>query len=53
MSADFLSRVEAAKKLSVSVKHLDNMIRRGQLKAVRAGRRVLVPTAALSDLPRA
>ena len=39
----FLSRLEAAKRLNVSVRSVDRAIARGELKSRRFGARVLVP----------
>ena len=43
-----LSRVAAADSLGVCTKTVDNMIRRGEIKAVKIGRRVLIPEERLA-----
>ena len=43
-----LSRVAAADSLGVCTKTIDNMIRRGEIKAVKIGRRVLIPEERLA-----
>ena len=44
-----LSRTAAAKQLGLNVRTIDAMIRRQQIKAIRIGRRVLIPEAALGQ----
>ena len=44
-----LSRSAAAKQLGLNVRTVDAMIRRQQIKAIRIGRRVLIPEAALGQ----
>jgi excisionase family DNA binding protein len=41
--------MESAEQLSISQKEVRRLIERGDLKAVRLGRRVLVPAQALAD----
>ena len=43
-----LSRVAAADSLGVCTKTIDNMIRRREIKAVKIGRRVLIPESHLA-----
>ena len=43
-----LSRVAAADSLGVCTKTIDNMIRRREIKAVKIGRRVLIPEERLA-----
>lgn len=50
VAAGVLTRPEAAEFLRVHPRHVDAMIRRGELPAVRIGRRVLVPKNALIDV---
>ena len=42
-----LSRNAAAKQLGLNVRTIDAMIRRREIKAIRIGRRVLIPEADL------
>ena len=42
-----LSRAATARELGVCDRTIDSMIRRGEIKAIRIGRRVLIPEAAL------
>jgi excisionase family DNA binding protein len=51
-SPDAISVVEAASLLGISVGLTRSAIRTGQLRAVRVGRRVLVPRQAIADLLR-
>ena len=44
-----LSRAKAARELGICTKTIDNMIRRKRIKAVRIGRRVLIPELALGQ----
>ncbi|MCP4006328.1 MAG: helix-turn-helix domain-containing protein [bacterium] len=44
-----LSVDETAERLSVHPQTIHAMIRRGELRAIRAGRRVLVPIQAIED----
>jgi excisionase family DNA binding protein len=41
---------EAAERLSLSKGHLYNLIQRGQLRAVRLGRRTLIPASEIDRL---
>ena len=43
-----LSRVAAAEALAVHPRTIDAMIRRGEIKAVKIGRRVLIPEERLA-----
>ena len=45
-----VTRAQAAEELSVSVRTIDRLIRRGQLEAVRIGRCVLVSVASLERI---
>ena len=47
-----LSRHDAAKALSVSVRSVDYMISRGELPARKWGKRTLIPRAALERFAR-
>ena len=47
-----LSRRDAARALSISIRTLDYMIARGQLAARKVGSRVLIPRAALERFAR-
>jgi excisionase family DNA binding protein len=44
-----LSRAATAKELGICARTVDSMIRRGEIKAVRIGRRVLIPEEALGQ----
>ena len=44
------SKKEAAAATSLSVRGIDYLIKRGQLKAVRVGRRVIIPAQELERL---
>lgn len=48
----FLSKREAARMLSISVRTVDNLIGRKELSARRVGRRVLIPRKALEEFTR-
>ena len=43
-----LSRVAAAEALAVNPRTIDAMIRRGEIRAVKIGRRVLIPEERLA-----
>jgi len=43
----FLSRLETARLLCVSERHIDSLILQGLLRSIRAGRRVLISRASL------
>ena len=45
-----LSRETVAEELGVCTKTVDNLIRRQEIKAVKLGRRVLIPEGALTKL---
>lgn len=47
---DVLTTAQAAAALQVDVKTVRSMIRRGELRAVRCGRLIRVPKAALVEL---
>ena len=44
-----LSRNAAAKQLGLNVRTIDAMIRRKEIKAIKVGRRVLIPEAVLGQ----
>jgi len=44
-----LSRNAAAKQLGLNVRTIDAMIRRSEIKAIKVGRRVLIPEVALGQ----
>ena len=44
-----LSRSAAAKQLGLNVRTIDAMIRRKEIKAIKIGRRVLIPEAVLGQ----
>ena len=44
-----LSRAATARELGICARTVDNMIRRGEIKAIRIGRRVLIPELALGQ----
>ena len=52
MEQILVSRQEAAKALSISVRSLDYMIARGELPARKLGKRTLIPRAALEKFAR-
>lgn len=47
-----MSKREAARMLSLSVRTIDNLILQRELKATRVGRRVLIPRKALEEFAR-
>ena len=52
MEQILVSRQDAAKALSVSVRSVDYMIARGELPARKLGKRTLIPRAALERFAR-
>ena len=44
-----LSRNAAAKQLGISIRTIDAMIRRQEIKAIKVGRRVLIPEVVLGQ----
>jgi len=52
MNVAFFSRNEAAVALSISVRLLDYLRSRGELAAVKIGRRVLIPRAEVERFVR-
>ena len=52
MEQILVSRQDAAKALSVSVRSVDYMIARGELPARKLGKRTLIPRAALEKFAR-
>jgi excisionase family DNA binding protein len=45
MNAVCIGRAQAAEALNLSLRGIDYLIARGQLRAIRVGRRVLIPRA--------
>jgi excisionase family DNA binding protein len=45
MNAVCIGRAQAAEALDLSLHGIDHLIARGQLRAIRVGRRVLIPRA--------
>jgi excisionase family DNA binding protein len=45
MNAVCIGRAQAAEALDLSLRGIDYLIARGQLRAIRVGRRVLIPRA--------
>lgn len=52
MEQILVSRQDAAKALSVSVRSVDYMISRGELPARKLGKRTLIPRASLEKFAR-
>ena len=50
MSADYLTREQAAERLKVSVTSIDRMVRDGRIAHVRVGRVVRIPEEAFAAL---
>lgn len=44
------TRDQAARQLDVSIRHVDRLIKLGQLRAVRIGRLIRIPRDALDEL---
>lgn len=49
---ELLTKSEAAKKLRISVRHLENQIRARALSVIKIGRRVLVEPAELAKFKK-
>lgn len=49
----YLTVAEAADLLRVNVETVYRMVKRGELRHVRAGSRILIPPAAIDELERA
>jgi excisionase family DNA binding protein len=47
-----VNRREAAALLSVSVQSIDKLVRRGRLRCVRVGKRLLIPPEALQEFTK-
>lgn len=47
-----INRKEAAALLSISVQSIDKLVRRGMLRCVRVGKRLLIPPEALQEFTK-